>query len=189
MSRQRPPDYESSRLIAERGLFHLWRTAYRRAGRHAHRGGSARRERPTFAGDRIGLDRVVGACDDDSIGLIKTIENNRGVLYATAILRLALRRVRTVPFPTNLLTPHLHVSWRSCDDIIRLSKNTRLDGAGWHRCRSEFAPVATAALMPTTPTPLGPARAEYHIAHRRQLAEADTELIWGWGTPAGRNTT
>jgi len=30
-------------------------------------------------------------CDDDSIGLIKTIENNGGVLYATAILRLALR--------------------------------------------------------------------------------------------------
>ena len=35
-------------------------------------------------------------CDDDSIGLIKTIENNGGVLYATAILRLALRGTRVL---------------------------------------------------------------------------------------------
>jgi 2-polyprenyl-3-methyl-5-hydroxy-6-metoxy-1,4-benzoquinol methylase len=34
--------------------------------------------------------------------------------------------------------------------------------------------------------PLDPARAEHEIAHGRKLAEADSELIWGWGTPAGK---
>jgi len=40
--------------------------------------------------------------------------------------------------------------------------------------------------MSTTPVPLDPARAEHEIAHGRKLAEADTELVWGWGTPAGK---
>jgi SAM-dependent methyltransferase len=34
--------------------------------------------------------------------------------------------------------------------------------------------------------PVDPARAEHEIAHGRKLAAADTELIWGWGTPAGK---
>ena len=35
-------------------------------------------------------------------------------------------------------------------------------------------------------SPLDPARAAHEISHGRKLAEADTEFIWGWGTPAGQ---
>ena len=33
---------------------------------------------------------------------------------------------------------------------------------------------------------LGTLRGTHEIEHGRRLAEQDTELVWGWGTPAGR---
>ena len=29
----------------------------------------------------------------------------------------------------------------------------------------------------------------YEIEHEKMLAQNDTELLWGWGTPAGRLRT